>query len=154
MSEEVFPVKVNQVMTAKPACCSPDTPVQEVAHLMVAHDCGEIPVTDAGGKPLGVVTDRDIVVRTVAQGLSPLDRKARDVMTSPCFTVLEDASLDECTDKMEEHQVRRMLVVDGEGCLCGIVSQADVALNAGKKDTAELVKDVSKPAAKREPVTV
>jgi CBS domain-containing protein len=147
-------VKVNEVMTAKPSCCSPDTPLQEVAHLMVACDCGEIPVIDAGGKPLGVVTDRDIVVRTVAQGLSPLERKASDVMTSPCLTVLENDDLEECTGKMEDHQVRRMLVVDDEGCLCGIVSQADVALNARKKETAELVKDVSKPAGRREPVTV
>jgi CBS domain-containing protein len=147
-------VRVNEVMTAKPSCCSPDTPLQEVGHLMVAHDCGEIPVIDAGGKPLGVVTDRDIVVRTVAQGVNPLERKASDVMTSPCLTVPEDADLDECTGKMEENQVRRMLVVDGQGCLCGIVAQADVALNARKKDTAELVKDVSKPGARREPVTV
>ena len=147
-------MKVNQVMTAKPACCSPDTPLQDVAHLMVAHDCGEIPVCDAGGRPQGVITDRDIVVRTVAQGLNPLDKKARDVMSTPCVTVSEDASLDECMEKMEEHQIRRMLVIGDDGCVCGIVSQADVALNAGKKDTAELVKDVSKPGAKRDPVTV
>lgn len=147
-------MNVNQVMTAKPACCSPDTPLQEVAHLMVAHDCGEIPVCDAGGRPQGVITDRDIVVRTVAQGLSPLDKKARDVMSTPCVTVSQDASLDECMEKMEEHQIRRMLVLDDGGCVCGIVSQADVALNAGKKDTAELVKDVSKPGVKRDPVTV
>lgn len=147
-------MKVNQVMTAKPACCTPETRLQEVAHLMVAHDCGEIPVCDAGGRPLGVVTDRDIVVRTVAQGLNPLDKTARETMTTPCITVNEDADLDECTEKMEQHQVRRMLVVDGSGCVCGIVAQADVALNARKKDTAELVKDVSKPAVKRDPVTV
>jgi CBS-domain-containing membrane protein len=55
---------------------------------------------------------------------------------------------------MEEHQVRRMLVVDGDGCVCGIVAQADVALNAGKKDAGELVRDVSKPGPSREPVTV
>ena len=121
---------------------------------MVAHDCGEIPVCDAGGRPQGVITDRDIVVRTVAQGLNPLDKKARDVMSTPCVTVSEDASLDECMEKMEEHQIRRMLVIGVDGCVCGIVSQADVALNAGKKDTAELVKDVSKPGAKRDPVTV
>ena len=147
-------MKVNQVMTAKPACCSPDTRLQEVAHLMVAHDCGEIPVVDGAGKPLGVITDRDIVVRTVAQGQNPLDRTAREGMTTPCYTVSEDASLDDCTDMMEKHQVRRMLVVNGSGSICGIVAQADVALNAGKKDTAELVKDVSKPGARREPVTV
>jgi CBS-domain-containing membrane protein len=75
-------------------------------------------------------------------------------MTSPCVTVPDDCTLDECTDKMEEHQLRRMLVVDGDGCLCGIVAQADVALNAGKKDTGQLVKDLSRPAASREPVTI
>lgn len=147
-------MKVNQVMTAKPACCSLDTPLQEVAHLMVAHDCGEIPVVDAAGRPLGVITDRDITVRTVAQGLNPLERKASQVMTSPPVTVSEEASLNDCTDRMEEHQLRRMLVVDKDGCLCGIVAQADVALNAGKKQTGELVQDVSQPADKREPVTV
>lgn len=147
-------MKVNQVMTAKPASCGPDTPLQEVAHLMVAHDCGEIPVVDAAGSPQGVITDRDITVRTVAQGLNPLDKKARDVMTSPCITVTEEASLEECCDMMEEHQLRRMLVVDKSGCLCGIVAQADVALHAGKKETGELVKDVSKPATRKEPVTV
>ena len=147
-------MKVNEIMTAKPACCDPETSLQEVAHLMVAHDCGEIPVTDGGGKPLGVVTDRDIVVRTLAQGLNPMERKAGDVMTAPCFTVPEDCTLDDCTERMETHQVRRMLVVDEEGCLCGIVSQADVALNAGKKNAGELLRDVSKPGPSREPVTV
>ena len=147
-------MKVNEVMTAKPACCGTDTPLQEVAHLMVAHDCGEIPVIDSAGKPVGVVTDRDIVVRTLAQGLSPMDRKAGDVMTSPCLTVTDEATLEDCTEMMEEHQVRRMLVVDDDGCVCGIVSQADVALNAGKKDAGELLRDVSKPGRTRDTVTV
>jgi CBS domain-containing protein len=101
-----------------------------------------------------VVTDRDIVVRTLAQGLSPMDRKAGDVMTSPCLTCTDDVSLEDCTDLMEKHQVRRMLVVDDDGCVCGIVSQADVALNAGKKDAGELLRDVSKPATTRDTVTV
>ena len=147
-------MKVNQVMTSKPACCSPDTPLQDVAHMMIAHDCGEIPVVDGGNRPIGVITDRDITIRTVAQGLNPLDKKAGDVMTSPCITIAEDASLDDCCNQMESHQLRRMLVVDKSGCLCGIVAQADVALHAGKKETGELVKDVSKPAGAREPVTV
>ena len=147
-------MKVKEVMTAKPACCGAETPLQEVAHLMVAHDCGEIPVTDGSGKPLGVVTDRDIVVRTLAHGLNPLDRKASDAMTSPPLTVPEDCDLEDCTDMMEKHQVRRVLVVDDEGCVCGIVAQADIALNAGKKDAGELLRDVSKPGPAREPVTV
>jgi len=67
--------------------------------------------------------------------------------------VAEGSSLAECCERMEELQLRRMLVVDETGCLCGIVSLADVALHAGKKDTGELVKDVSQPSARRE-VTV
>ena len=136
-------MKVNQVMTAKPACCGPDTSLQDVAHLMVAHDCGEIPVTDAGGQPLGVVTDRDIVVRTLAVGLNPMDRKAGDVMTSPCLTVVEDCEFDDCKDKMEEHQVRRMLVVDDKGACCGVVSQADIVRRFPER-AARLVGDVSR----------
>ena len=147
-------MKLSEVMTSKPACCTPDTPLQEVAHLMVAHDCGEIPVCDAKGQPVGVVTDRDITVRTVAQGLNPLDKKARDVMSSPCHTVDEDCSLGDCCERMESLQLRRMLVVDGNGRLCGIVALADVALHAGKKDTGALVQDVSKPGLRREPVNV
>jgi len=147
-------MKVREAMTVKPACCTPETPLQEVAHLMVAHDCGEIPVVDAQNRPLGVVTDRDITVRTVAQGLNPLDKKARDVMSSPCHSVADDCALDDCTGRMESLQLRRMLVVDDAGCLCGIVSLADVALHAGKKDTGELVKDVSKPSARPNAVTV
>jgi CBS domain-containing protein len=121
---------------------------------MVAHDCGEIPVCDEKNHPLGVVTDRDITVRTVALGLNPLEKKARDVMSSPCHTVDEDSSLGDCCDRMESLQLRRMLVVDGSGRLCGIVALADVALHAGKKDTGALVQDVSKPAGRREPVNV
>ena len=147
-------MKLSEVMTSKPACCTPDTPLQEVAHLMVAHDCGEIPVCDPQGQPLGVVTDRDITVRAVAQGLNPLEKKARDVMSSPCHTVDEDCSLGDCCERMESLQLRRMLVVDGNGRLCGIVALADVALHAGKKDTGALVQDVSKPGLRREPVNV
>jgi len=147
-------MKLSEVMTSRPACCTPDTPLQEVAHLMVAHDCGEIPVCDAKGQPVGVVTDRDITVRTVAQGLNPLEKKARDVMSSPCHTVDEDCSLGDCCERMESLQLRRMLVVDGNGRLCGIVALADVALHAGKKDTGALVQDVSKPGLRREPVNV
>ena len=147
-------MKLSEVMTSRPACCTPDTPLQEVAHLMVAHDCGEIPVCDAKGQPVGVVTDRDITVRTVAQGLNPLEKKARDVMSSPCHTVDEDCSLGDCCERMESLQLRRMLVVDGNGRLCGIVALADVALHAGKKDTGALVQDVSKPGVRREPVNV
>ncbi len=69
-------------MTPNPTCCRPDTPLQEVARLMVEHDCGEIPIIDESGKPLGVVTERDICCHTLAQGKNPLDMTAGDIMPS------------------------------------------------------------------------
>ena len=89
-------------MTADPQCCTADTPLNEVAKLMVECDCGEIPVVD-GAKLIGVVTDRDIVCRIVAKGKNPSAMTAQDAMTQPVISVTEDCSLEELLAKMEEH---------------------------------------------------
>lgn len=85
-------MQVKDVMTANPACCTAETNLREVAQLMVEHDCGEIPVVANKDtkKPVGVVTDRDIVCRTVAKGTNPLDLTAADCMSQPCVTVTPD----------------------------------------------------------------
>lgn len=111
---------------------------------MVECDCGEIPVVDAGKKLIGVVTDRDIVCRVVAKGQDPCGQTAKDAMSQPVISVKEDCSLDDVVSTMEEHQIRRVPVVDGTGCVCGIISQADVALHAHEKETGEMVKEVSR----------
>ena len=132
-------------MTANPQCCSADTPLNEVARLMVECDCGEIPVVDNTKKLVGVVTDRDIVCRAVAKDLNTAAVKAEEVMTCPVISVSEDCTLDDVLAKMEEHQIRRVPVfVDGTGCICGIISQADVALHAQEEETGEMVKEVSR----------
>lgn len=132
------------VMTANPQCCSADTPLNEVAKLMVECDCGEIPVVDSAKKLVGVVTDRDIVCRAVAKDLNTAAVKAREVMTQPVISVKEDCTLDDVLSTMEEHQIRRVPVLDAGGCVCGIISQADVALVAQESETGELVKEVSR----------
>jgi len=137
---------VAEIMTKDPACCSPDTSLQEVAKLMVENDCGCIPVVQ-DGEPVGTITDRDIAVRTVAEGKNPLDLTASDAMSSNVVSVAEDCSLDECCKVMEDHQIRRVLVVDASGACCGIIAQADIAANASTKDTGEVVQEVSKGAA-------
>jgi CBS domain-containing protein len=96
-------------------------------------------------KAVGVVTDRDIVCRAVAKGRNPIGMKVDEVMTMPINVVSPAASLEDCLAKMEEAQVRRMLVVDEQGKLRGIVSQADIARAAPEHGTAQLVKDISKP---------
>jgi CBS domain-containing protein len=136
------------IMSANPACCTPEHNVQQAAELMVKHDCGEIPVLESDGnmKPIGVITDRDIACRVVATGKSPTQTRVRDAMSSPPMTVTPDASLEECCRIMEENQIRRVPVVDERGRCCGMVSQADIARAARTKQTAAVLKQVSEPS--------
>jgi CBS domain-containing protein len=141
-------VQVKEIMTSNPFCCTADTSLEEVAKAMVEHDCGEIPIvrTSKDRTLVGVVTDRDIVCRLVAQGINPVDEAAESCMSTPVVSVRETTPVEECARIMEESQIRRVPVVNGGGMCCGIVAQADIAKNASRKITADLVKDVSQPA--------
>lgn len=139
---------VSTVMTSSPATCNVNTLVRDVARMMLEHDCGQIPVIDAQGRPLGVVTDRDIAVRVVARG-GDGTATAGDAMTSPIKTVRTDSDLKDCVCLMEEAQVRRVPVVDESGKLAGIVALADIALAGKSRATAEVVKEVSAPPGSR-----
>lgn len=136
---------VADVMTPKPSCCQPDTPLEEVARLMATRNVGQIPVVDDHGGPIGVVTDRDITTRLLAHGASPLGQPASSAMSSPVYTVSQSQSVDECLRLMQDKQVRRVPVVDGNGVVVGMVSQADIARHAAPKATADLVREVSRP---------
>ena len=139
-------MKVKDIMSTNVDSCTPETRLPEVARKMVDCDCGAIPVVDPQTRrPIGVVTDRDIVCRLVAQGRNPLELSARDCMTTPAVTVTPETSLDDGLDLMENHKIRRVAVVDQSGAICGIVSQADVAQHASKGDTAKVVRKVSEP---------
>ena len=141
-------MNLTSVMTANPTCCTPQTSLRAVALLMKNHDCGLIPVVDAleTRKPVGTVTDRDIAIRLVAAGSNPVEMTAAECMSSPCITVDSDASLRECCARMEEHMLRRMLVVDDDGKLCGIVALADVAHSGHDATTVDVLKVVSQSA--------
>jgi CBS domain-containing protein len=132
------------IMTADPACCSPDTPLDQVAKMMIQNDCGEIPIVDQSSRAVGVVTDRDIVCRVVAEGKNPIGHTAASTMTSPAITVRADATIDEVVSTMETHQIRRVLVEDEQGCCAGIISQADVVTGSPTRRAAELVREVSR----------
>ena len=110
---------------------------------MVEADCGEIPVTD-GSRLIGVVTDRDIVCRVVAKGKNPTAVTAGECMSEPVIVVKEDSTIEDVMSLMEEKQIRRVPVVDGTGCCCGIISQADLALTGRESQVGELVREVSK----------
>jgi CBS domain-containing protein len=132
------------VMTADPARCSAQTTLDEVAKLMVHNDCGEIPIVDTADRPVGVVTDRDIVCRVVAEGKNPSAHTAESCMSHPVLTVQADALLDEVLLMMEKFQVRRVPVVDRDGCCTGIIAQADVARVAREQEVGHLVQEVSR----------
>ncbi|MBA3847796.1 MAG: CBS domain-containing protein [Planctomycetes bacterium] len=139
---------VRDAMTRDPASCTPDTLLVEVARLMVAHDCGALPVIrdDRERKPVGVVTDRDLVVRALAEEHDLRAITVTQVMSNSCVTILADAPIEECCRVMEAYQVRRILVVDERGGLIGIVAQADLASAASDEDLATTVKEISQPS--------
>jgi CBS domain-containing protein len=137
-------MQVREVMTSDPVSCSADTTLREAATLMVDNDCGEIPVLDSRQYPIGVVTDRDIACRAVAEGRSP-DTAVREIMSSPVITTTPESSLEDCCAALEDNQIRRVPVVDANGRCCGIVAQADIALHASPKEIAEVLRDVSQP---------
>ncbi len=147
-------MEAHEIMTRDPAWCTPDHTVRDAARLMQEHDCGCIPVVDdAGAKRLvGVVTDRDLACRCLAAGLGPETTVAEVMSVSPsCCAPNDDVQYVERI--MEEHQVRRVPVIDEHGCCVGMVSQADLVRAADRspqvsdREVARMVERVSAPLA-------
>lgn len=136
---------VVDIMAKSPAVCTPETPLREVARMMVDHDCGAIPVVENrdNPRPVGIITDRDITCRTVAEGKNPLEMTAQSCLSAAVVTVTPQTSLDECARTMAEYQVRRVPVVDENGAVIGMVAQADIALNSPPQETARVVQEIS-----------
>jgi CBS domain-containing protein len=143
--------KVKDVMTERPRAVTPQTPLSEVAELMDTDDVGAVPVVD-GDRLVGIVTDRDIVVRAIAKGKSPLGMPAAEVSSRELVTVSPEDDLSEALKLMAHYQVRRLAVTAEDERLVGVVSQADVALQAKEKETGELLQDISRqPQGPRTP---
>jgi CBS domain-containing protein len=138
--------RVRDVMTPTVQSVDLRTTVQEAATLMRDSDVGSLPVIGDEGAPVGVVTDRDIVVRGVASGKDPASTRIVEVFTSDLVSVEPEESLDEALRLMAAHRVRRLPVVEN-GQLVGVVAQADVALSEGAKKTGHLVEEVSQPSS-------
>jgi CBS domain-containing protein len=142
-------MQVKELMTRDPALCTRETALSEVARAMVEHDCGAIPVVDDLGRKrlVGIVTDRDIVCRTLAREKDPMGLTAADAMSAPAIFARPDGSLEDCLDVMEESQVRRLPVTDAQGAVIGLVTQAQISRHASDEQTARLVRDVSRKTA-------
>jgi CBS domain-containing protein len=139
--------KIKDLMTKDPACCTRDTSLHEVAKLMKECDCGMLPVIESeqSMRTIGVITDRDIVCRIIAEGKNPLEFNAEDAMTRNCITIGLDGELDEAAQLMEDNQIRRLIVVDEDQTVVGVVSQADIA-RTDRQIAGEVVERVSEPS--------
>jgi len=141
-------MNIRDVMTPNPRTVSPEESIQNAARIMRDEDTGAIPVVE-NGRAIGVLTDRDIVVRAVADG-GQLDRPVRDIATTNIVSVSPDMSTREANDLMREHQVRRLPVVEGER-LVGMVSLGDLAVKESKESrSGETLERVSEGVKERE----
>ncbi|MFW5749061.1 MAG: CBS domain-containing protein [Chloroflexota bacterium] len=126
--------------------CPPTTTLVGAASLMQNEDVGLLPVTDDDDNLLGVVTDRDIVVRCIAKNGDPLEMTVGDIMSNDVETCRPDDTLEVALDRMSQAKVRRVPVVDEKKRLMGMISQADIALRTDRaSEVGRVVEDISRP---------
>jgi CBS domain-containing protein len=132
---------VQEAMTSNPTAITPDTTAQEAARLMKSDDVGSLPTVEEG-RLIGVVTDRDLALRVIAEGRG-LDTPVRDLASKNVVTIDPQESLEEAARLMAKHQVRRLPVVEEDGRLVGMLAQADVAQAGHDTLTGDVVQKIS-----------
>ncbi len=139
-------MKISEMMTREVEVIDPNATVAEAAEKMKALDIGPLPVCD-GMTVLGMVTDRDIAIRSAAAGQDPTTTKVRDVMTPDIEYLFDDQDLDDAAKLMAEKQIRRLVVLNREKRLVGIISLGDIAVDGNKdKLTGQTLESISEPA--------
>jgi CBS domain-containing protein len=133
---------VREFMTTDAQCVKEDQSLLEAAVMMRDLDVGSLPICGADGKLKGFITDRDIVVRCVAEGWNASEKKASELAKGKPIWIDADASVDAAIDLMEKHQIRRLPVITDHK-LVGIISQGDIARNYSEQRTGELVEHIS-----------
>jgi len=136
-------MKVSDVMTRDVQTVRPDQSARDAATFMLRADAGAIPVTE-GDRLVGMITDRDIAVRGVAEGHGP-DTPVRDLMTNDIVAAREDYNVEDAAARMGQSQVRRLMVIDDQQRLCGIVSLGDLSRDADTDGASEALEGVSQP---------
>ncbi|HEX6939579.1 MAG TPA: CBS domain-containing protein [Longimicrobiales bacterium] len=147
-------MKAREIMTASPSCCRPHDPVTRAASLMAQGHWGCLPVVEPGSdRILGLLTDRDIALRVVARSLDPRTIEVEAVMSRGIVCCLADDDIEDVEECMRSHRVRRIPIVDAQGRVVGIISQADLAIRAYRErhaldaeDIARTVEALSEPS--------
>jgi len=133
---------IKEVMTRDVRACEPNATAADAAKVMAQEDVGPVPIVE-DGRLVGIVTDRDVVVRVVAEGRDPNATTVKEIASTDLVTVSPDDDLDEALHLLAERQVRRLPVVEGDR-LVGIVAQADIARLGKDKKTGEVVEEISR----------
>ncbi len=134
----------SEIMTKNPECVTPNDSVMKAAQLMKSEDVGPIPIVKDGKKLEGIITDRDLALKVVAKGLDPKTTSVEEVMTDNVVTCKASDDIQKALKLMQEHQVRRIPVVDNQDHLLGIIAQADVATRLGNdRATGQMVEQIS-----------
>ncbi len=139
-------MKIREAMSPNPVCCLPTDSAQRVARTMCDHNVGSIPVVldQDSRKLVGVITDRDLCCSVIANGLDPKNVTIEKFMTLNPVTCREGENLENCERLMQEHQIRRMPIVDADDHVIGIVAQADLALKDNPERVSKTVAEISK----------
>jgi CBS domain-containing protein len=143
--------KCSEIMTKKTVCCLPNDKVTKAAQMMKRGNIGSIPVieNEKTRKLVGIVTDRDLALKIVAKGGEPKSTKVEAVMTRKVVTCRADDDVQKALDAMSKHQLRRILIVDKNNKVLGIIAQADVAMRVDQPEkTASVVKKISRSGEK------
>src|SRR5215210_4062882 len=135
--------KVHEVMTERPRAVTPQTPLSEVAEVMESEDVGVVPIVE-GDRLVGIITDRDIVVRAIAKGKDPRGMPASEVSSRELLTINPDDDLTDALKLMVQYQVRRLPVTAEDERLVGVISQADVAVHVKDKEAGEVLAGISR----------
>lgn len=143
-------MRARDLMTTEPACCTSDDTLETAARLMRENDCGGLPVCESTnpGEVIGMVTDRDLAVRGLADGHGP-DSSVEGCMSSGVHSCSPDSTVDELEEVMTRNKVRRVPIIDADGNLLGIVAQADLAVaedeDVSEEEVGEVVETISTP---------
>ena len=130
-------MKIEKLMTSKVRACAPTDTLETAAHLMWEGDCGIVPVVDAGGRPVGVLTDRDVCMSALFNGARLGEIPVARAMSQKVVSVPGSASVQEALELMRSRQLRRLPVVDNKGRLCGVISLADLALRWSRRESLD-----------------
>lgn len=140
-------MRVEEIMTMDPSSVTPDTPINEAALIMKDQNVGMLPVVESEGsvKLVGVITDRDIAIRHVAEGHNTNTCPVREAMTEAVTTCRPDDDVEDVMNLMGKEQVRRIPIVDERGSLVGVVAQADISRHGDERAAGATVEKISQP---------